>query len=181
MPQKHPPAMTAVCSPPFAVFGASTTGPGMATAAAFPAVHATMPPITTRNSRKATAENLNMRDSPGRLAGPHSIRVPRRAKVSSPHVRLYVIHWTLFFAHNRDTKEPEGGDISGSANRSGQAGRKRRLNPGRTRCAGNEYSPSRGQAQYEASNFPLAGSLRQDNSRDFLGFDVAKHAPTPNH
>jgi hypothetical protein len=36
----------------------------MATPAAFPAVHATVPAIKTENSRKAQAEDLNIRDTP---------------------------------------------------------------------------------------------------------------------
>src|SRR4029077_15943378 len=43
IPQKQPPATTAVCSPELAALDASTAGPGTATAAALPAVQATVP------------------------------------------------------------------------------------------------------------------------------------------
>src|SRR5689334_6927980 len=82
MPQKHPPAITAVCSPGFDASEASVAGPGTAAAEAFPAVHATVPTIKARNNRKTGTENLNIQAPHGRRFASHLYRVMRQAKVS---------------------------------------------------------------------------------------------------
>src|SRR5216684_1891604 len=110
IPQKHPPATTAVCWPELVALVASTAGGGT-TPEAFPAPKATVPATTSKNSKKIGAENLNTKHPRATILACQPIRVPRRTKVS-PKPWLSLTRLTPSCAHIRCRKGPAIAGIS---------------------------------------------------------------------